>query len=133
MLPPEIAACLESGEAVLWEGRPRPYVFMLRGLTSMFYGATWSILGAWWYHGAVLAPWEGWWKIVPILSLPFIAAGWRFFLYPITLGKGGPRTWYIVWSLRDLFARWHSGLPVELGVFSRAKMGPPQVIKRFDG
>ena len=133
MLPPEIAACLEPGEEVAWEGRPRPYVFMLRGITSMFYGATWSILGAWWYHGAVLAPWQGWWKIVPVLSLPFIAAGWSFFFYPINLGARARRTWYIVTNRRVLIARWHSHSPVELRVFSRAEMGPPQVIRRFDG
>ena len=50
--PPSIAACLDPGEEILWQGQPRPYVFMLRGLTSIFYGITWSILGAFWYHGS---------------------------------------------------------------------------------
>jgi len=133
MLPKEIAACLEPGEDVLWVGRPRPYVFMLRGMPSLFFGATWSILGAWWYHGAMLAPWEGWWKIVPILSLPFIAAGWSFFFYPINLGARARHTWYVVTNRRVLIARWHSRSPVELQVFTRKEMGPPQVIRRFDG
>jgi hypothetical protein len=133
MLPPEITACLEPGEDVLWQGRPRPYVFMLRGLTSIFYGATWSILGAWWYHGAMLADWEGWWKLVPNLSLPFIAAGWSFFFYPINLGTRARRTWYLVTNRRVLIARWHAKSPVELRIFTRAEMAPPHVIKRLDG
>jgi len=132
-MPPEIAAFLRPGEELVWEGRPRPYVFMLRGLTSMFYGATWSILGAWWYHGAMLAPWEGWWKIVPNLSLPFIAAGWSFFFYPINLGARARHTWYLVTSQRVMIARWQGKKPAELRVFNRAEMGPPHVVKRLDG
>ena len=132
-MPPEILACLKPGEELVWEGRPRPYVFMLRGLTSMFYGATWSILGAWWYHGAMLAPWEGWWKIVPNLSLPFIAAGWSFFFYPINLGARARHTWYLVTNQRVMIARWHSTKPAELRVFNRVEMGPPHVVKRLDG
>src|ERR1700722_19897028 len=95
-LPKEIVAQLASGEEILWQGRPRPYVFLLRGLTSIFYGLVWSILGAVWYHGAMLAPWEGWCRIVPYLSLPFIAAGWSFFFYPIKLGARARGTWYVV-------------------------------------
>src|SRR5580692_957985 len=99
-LLPEIAAVLEPGENILWQGRPRPYVFMLRGLPAMFFGATWSILGAFWYHGAggvgKYSAFEGWWKIVPLLSLPFIACGWSFFFYPINLGARARCTWYLV-------------------------------------
>jgi hypothetical protein len=132
-LPSSITACLAPGEEVLWQEQPRPYVFMLRGLTAMFYGLVWSILGAFWYHGASLAPWEGWWKIVPTLSIPFIAAGWSFFLYPINLGARARHTWYVVTNQRVFIARLHGRKPPELRVFSRAEMGPPHVIKRFDG
>jgi hypothetical protein len=132
-LPKKIAACLEPGEEIRWEGRPRPYVFMLRGMPSVFFGATWSILGAWWYYGARLAPWDGWWKLVPHLSLPFIAAGWSFFFYPINLGARARHTWYFVTNRRIFIARWHSTKAAEVRVFSRAEMGPPHVIKRFDG
>jgi hypothetical protein len=133
MLPPQISACLESGEEALWSGRPRPYVFMLRGLPAMFFGATWSILGAWWYRGALMADYDGWWKIVPHMALPFIVVGWSFFFYPINLGRRARCTWYIVTNRRVMIARWHSRKPVELRIFTRKEMGPPQVIKRFDG
>jgi hypothetical protein len=132
-LPPEITARLAPGEELLWQGRPRPYVFILRGLTALFYGLIWSILGAFWYHGAALAPWEGWWKIVPTLSLPFIAAGWSFFLYPINLGARARQTWYVVTNQRIFIARLHGKKPMELRAFTRAEMGPPHLIKRFDG
>jgi len=132
MLPPEIAACLQPGEDLLWSGRPRPYVFILRGLPAIFLGATWSILGAWWYRGAMLAPWEGFWKLVPNLSLPFIALGWSFFFYPINLGRRARRTWYLVTTRRILIARWHVKKPLELRVFTRKEMAPPLVVKRFD-
>ncbi len=132
-LPPEIAAALAPGEAILWQARPRPYVFMLRGVTAIFYGLIWSILGAFWYHGAAMAPWEGWWKIVPTLSLPFIAAGWSFFLYPINLGARARHTWYVVTNQRIFIARLHGKKPMELRVFTRAEMGPPHLIRRFDG
>jgi hypothetical protein len=133
MLPPQIAACLEPGEEVQWTGKPRPYVFILRGLPAIFFGSTWSILGAWWFRGATLAPWAGWWKIAPYLALPFIVTGWSFFFYPINLGRRARCTWYIVTNRRVLIARWHSLKPVELQVFTRKEMAPPQVIKRFDG
>ncbi len=132
-LPKALVEVLAPGEEVLWQEQPRPYVFMLRGLPAIFYGITWSVLGAVWYHGAMLAPWEGWWKIVPNLSLPFIAAGWSFFFYPINLGARARHTWYIVTTRRIFIARLHGKKPPELRVFSRAEMGPPHVIKRFDG
>ncbi len=132
-LPAPLTACLEPGEEILWQGQPRPSVFMLRGLTSIFYGLTWSILGAFWYHGAMLAPWEGWWKIVPTLSLPFIAAGWSFFLYPINLGARARHTWYLVTNRRVFIARLDRKKPPELRVFTRAEMAPPHVVKRLDG
>jgi hypothetical protein len=136
MLPPEIAACLESGEDVTWSGRPRPYVFMLRGLPAMFFGATWAILGAFWYHGAgglTNTPFDGWWKILPVVPLPFIVVGWSFFFYPINLGARARHTWYLVTNRRILIVRWHAGKPAEVRAFARKEMGPPQVIKRFDG
>jgi len=133
MLPPEIAACLEPGEQVLWQGKPRPYVFMLRGLPAIFFGLVFSILGAFWYHGAMLAPWDGWWRFVPTFSLPFIGLGWSFFIYPINLGARARHTWYFVTNRRVLIARWHSKSPVELRVFTRAEMAPPHVVKRLDG
>jgi hypothetical protein len=137
-MPPEITACLSPGEEILWHGRPRPSVFMLRGLTSIFYGATWSILGAFWYHGAggigEYSAFEGWWKIVPLLSLPFIFAGWSFFLYPIRLGALARRTRYVVTNRRVFIAQRHRGKPPELRVFTRDEMGPLHAVKRrFDG
>jgi hypothetical protein len=136
MLPPPIAACLQPGEEVLWTGRPRPYVFLLRGLPSMAFGTTWSILGALWYHacgGLTQTPFEGWYKILPLVALPFIAAGWSFFFYPINLGRRARCTWYVVTNKRVMTLRWHSRKPVEVQVFVRKEMGPPQVIRRFDG
>jgi hypothetical protein len=132
-MPPQITASLAPDEEILWHAQPRPYVFILRGLTSIFYGMTWSILGAYWYHGAMLAPWEGWWKVVPILSLPFIAAGWSFFFYPINLGARARHTWYLVTNRRVFIARLHGKKPPELRVFTRDEMGPPHVVKRLDG
>ena len=132
-MPPEITACLGPGEEVVWQAQPRPYVFMLRGITAMFYGVVWSILGAFWYHGASLAPWDGWWKIIPTLSLPFIFCGFSFFLYPINLGARARHTWYVVTNQRIFIARLHSKKPMELRVFTRKEMGAPQLIKRFDG
>jgi hypothetical protein len=72
-LPPEITSSLAPDEKILWSGQPRPYVFILRALPAMFFGLVFSILGAFWYHGAILAPWDGWWKLAPTFSFPFIA------------------------------------------------------------
>jgi hypothetical protein len=136
-MPPSIAACLAPDEKILWQGRPRPYVFMLRGLASIFYGMTWSILGAYWYHGSggigEYSAFEGWWRLVPLLSLPFILAGFSFFFYPINLGVRARHTWYLVTNQRIFIVRYHHTKPLELRVFTRQEMGPPHVIKRFDG
>jgi len=130
-MPPEIESTLASGENVLWHGRPRPYVFMLRGLPNVAYGVTWSVLGAFWYHGAIIARFDGWWAILPYLSLPFIAAGFSFFLYPIRLGQRARRTWYVVTNQRIFIAELFPAGP-KFRIFSAKEMGPPQVVKRFD-
>jgi hypothetical protein len=136
-MPPKIASCLTLDEKVLWQSQPRPYVFMLRGLPSIVYGMTWSILGAFWYHGSggigKYAVFEGWWKLVPLLSLPFILAGFSFFFYPIHLGARARRTWYVITDQRVFIAELHHDKPPHLRIFSTKEMGPPQVVKRFDG
>jgi hypothetical protein len=132
-MPPQITACLEPGENILWHGQPRPYVFMLRGLSALVLGMIFSILGAFWYHGALMAPWEGWWKLVPTFSIPFIGMGWSFFIYPINLGARARHTWYVVTNLRIFIVRLHGKKPPELRVFTRQEMGPPHVVKRLDG
>jgi len=140
-MPPEITACLEPGEKILWSGRPRPYVFILRGLPNLAYGVTWGVLGAFWYHGAggigKYSAFEGWWKIVPLLSLPFILAGFSFFLYPIRLGALARRTWYVVTDRRIFIAEEARSPrlndPPALRVFSEEEMAAPVLRKRFDG
>jgi hypothetical protein len=135
---PEIAACLARGEKILWHGRPRPYVFMLRGLPNMAYGVTWSVLGAYWYHGAggiseKTSAFEGWWRLVPLLSIPFILAGFSFWLYPIRLGARARRSRYVVTNQRIFIAELRKNQPPQLRVFSAEEMAPPRLVKRFDG
>jgi hypothetical protein len=136
-MPSQIITCLTPGEKILWQGRPRPYVFMLRGLPSIVYGMTWSILGAVWYHGSggigLYSAFEGWWKLVPLLSLPFILAGLSFFFYPIRLGTRARRTWYVITNQRVFIAESHGEQAPLLRVFSVMEMGPPRLVKRFDG
>ena len=132
-MPPEIVACLASGEKILWSGRPRPYVFILRGLPNIAYGVTWSVLGAFWYHGASIAFYMGWWRVVPLLSFPFIAAGFSFWLYPIRLGARARRTWYVVTNQRVFTAELDKTGTLQLRVFAPEEMGAPHVVKRLDG
>jgi hypothetical protein len=106
---------------------------MLRGTAAFFFGATWSILGAFWYRAAVIPDWQGPWNLMPTFSLPFIACGWSFFLYPINLGARARDTWYVITTRRVMIVRWHRTKPLELRVFHRAETGPPHVIKRLDG
>ncbi len=136
-LPPQITASLAPGEEILWRQQPRPYVFILRGLPNIAYGVTWGVLGAVWYHGAggigQYSAFEGWWKLEPLLSVPFILCGFSFFFYPIRLGARARRTWYVVTNRRILIAQLRRNQPPEVRVFTREEMGPPQVVKRFDG
>ena len=137
-MPPPIAALLQPGEEILWQGRPRPYVFILRGLPNIAYGVTWSVLGAFWYHGsggvsADTSAFEGVWRIVPLLSLPFIIVGFSFWLYPIRLGLQARRTWYLVTNQRVFIAELSKDKPPLLRVFIRDEMAAPQIRKRFDG
>jgi hypothetical protein len=130
---PALAGLLEPGETVRWSAQPRPVVYILRGLSSIAYGTTWAVLGAFWYHGAMLAPWDGWWKLVPILSLPFIFAGLSFFIWPIRLGAQARRTWYVVTDRRVFIAELPKRHPPKVRVFSPHELGPPLVVKRMDG
>ena len=128
-----LAGLLEPGETVTWSAQPRPYVYILRGLPAIAYGVTWSVLGAFWYHGAMLAPWDGWWKLVPILSVPFILAGFSFFLAPIRLGAQARRTWYVVTNRRVFIAELFAHREPKLRLFSSHELAPPLAVKRIDG
>lgn len=132
-LPLEIQSSLSPDEKILWQGRPRPYVFMLRGLPQIIYGMTWAILGAIWYHAASIAFNMGWWRVVPLLSFPFILAGLSFFFYPISLGARARRTWYVVTNRRAFISELPKKRPPLFRIFSAEEMAPPQVVKRFDG
>jgi hypothetical protein len=132
-LPKPITDLLEPNEEVLWKNQPRPYVFMLRGLPAIFYGLVFSILGAYYHRATLLAPWDDWWRLMPTFSLPFIALGWSFFIYPINLGARARFTWYIVTTRRVMIVRLHTTKQPELRIFTHKEMGPPHVIRRFDG
>jgi len=137
-LPTELAALLSPGEKILWQGRPRPYVFILRGLPNIAYGVTWSVLGAYWYHGSggiseATSAFEGVWRVVPLLSLPFILVGFSFWLYPIRLGLRARRTWYFVTNQRIFIAELDKNQTPSLRIFSPEEMAPPQIVQRFDG
>ncbi len=132
-MPTDPPACfLHPDETLLWSGQPRPSAFILRGLPNIVYGVTWSVLGAYWYHGARLAPWEGWWQIVPYLSFPFILAGFSFWLYPIRLGMQARRTWYVVTNQRIFIAERNAHAETQLRTFTAEEMAAPQVVKRID-
>ena len=108
---------------------------MLRGLTAMFYGMHLV------HPRRFLVPRREPSGLVgrlvetscPSLSLPFIFCGFSFFLYPINLGARARHTWYVVTNQRIFIARLHRKKPAELRVFTRAEMGPPHLVKRFDG
>ena len=133
IFPPEIAALFLRGEEIRWQEQPRPYVFIIRGFHYIAYAMTWGVLGAFWYYGATLAQFDGWWRIVPYLSLPFIFTGFRFFLVPIAMGERARSTWYIVTNQRVLIAELIKKQAPHLRVFSSEEMAPPQVVKRLDG
>ncbi len=136
-IPEEISGLLAPDEKIVWQARPRPGVFMLRGLPNIAYGVTWSVLGAFWYHGSggigKYSAFEGWWKLTPLFSLPFILAGFSFFLYPIRLGARARRTWYVVTNRRVFTAELKPKEAPTLRVFSGENIAALQVVKRFDG
>ena len=136
-LPPALASLLDAGEEPLWAAQPRPYVYLVRGLAAIAYGATWAILGSFWYRGSggvgPYSAFEGWWRLIPVLSLPFIFAGLSFFLYPMRLGAQARRTWYVVTNRRVFIAELVAGQPPRLRLFSAHELAPPLAVKRIDG
>jgi hypothetical protein len=137
VLPAVLQAVLEPDEVVAWARQPRPYVYMVRGLPGVAYGITWSVLGAFWYRGSGgigrFAVFEGWWRLLPLLSLPFIAAGFSFFLWPIRLGALARRTWYVVTNRRVFIAEVPAHAAPKLRVFSSHELAEPLAVKRLDG
>jgi len=135
--PAQLSASLEPGETVLWSAQPRPYVYIVRGMASIAYGTTWAVLGAFWYHGSGgmgrYSAFEGWWRLIPLLSLPFIFAGLSFFIHPIRLGALARRTWYVVTNRRVFIAELPSHGAPRVRVFSPHELAPPLAVKRFDG
>jgi len=134
---PALAAILEPGEKITWVAQPRPYVYIVRGLSSIAYGTTWAVLGAYWYRGSggigPYSAFEGWWRLVPLLSLPFIFAGLSFFIWPIRLGAQARRTWYVVTDRRVFIAELFAHQAPKLRVFSSHELAPPLAVKRMDG
>lgn len=132
--PDEIRALLGPDEKILWSAQPRPYVFMLRGLPNIAYGVTWSVLGAFWYHGSggigQYSAFTGWWKLTPLFSLPFILAGFSFFLYPIRLGARARRTWYVITNQRVFIAELPRDHPPQLRLFRAEELTAMQIHKR---
>ncbi len=142
-LPPDVASLLAPGEKVLWHGQPRPYVFMLRGIPNIAYGVTWAVLGAFWYRGSGgighNSVFTGWWQLLPLFSLPFILAGFSFFLAPMRLGARARRTWYVVTDGRVFLAELRRGqaprvceFTGENLIFSRRAEENPHLTPRLD-
>jgi hypothetical protein len=136
-MPPELTAQLAPDEKVLWSGQPHPAVYILRGLPNLAYGITWSVLGAFWYHGSggvgQMSAFEGWWRILPLFSIPFILAGFSFWFYPLRLGPLARRTWYVVTNRRVFIAELPQGKPLQLRVFAPEEMAAPEIIPRWTG
>lgn len=136
-VPPALVPILEPGEKLLWAAQPRPYVFIVRGLPSIAYGTTWAVGGALWYYGSggvgKYSAFEGWWRIEPLLVLPFILAGFSFFIGPIRLGARARRTWYVVTDRRVFIAEIFARKPPKLRIFSAHELAPPLAVKRMDG
>ena len=136
-IEPEIHALLSPDEKILWSAQPKPYVFMLRGIPNIAYGVTWSVLGAFWYHGSggigKYSAFEGWWKLTPLFSIPFILAGFSFFLYPIRLGDRARRTWYVITNQRVFTAVFPKNQATQLHVFTPAELGALELLPRAGG
>ena len=133
-LPDKISALLAPGENVLWSAQPRPFVFILRGVPNIAYGVTWSVLGAYWFHGSggigKYSAFEGWWRLTPLFSFPFILAGFSFFFYPIRLGARARRTWYVITNQRVFSAELPKDQAPKLRLFSPEELAAAQIRPR---
>jgi hypothetical protein len=133
-VPLQLTGLLHAEEKIIWAAQPRPSVFMLRGLPNIAYGVTWSVLGAFWYRGAGglghFSAFEGWWRLTPLFSFPFILAGFSFFLYPIRLGARARRTWYVVTNRRVLSVEFLSNREPRVHEFSPENRAALQIKKR---
>jgi hypothetical protein len=134
-LPANIAALLAPEEKVLWQAQPRPAAFILRGLPNIAYGVTWAVLGAVWYRGSggigKDSAFEGWWKLAPLFTLPFVLAGLSFFLAPIKLGARARRTWYFVTDRRVFMAETQKEGGAKLREFPREDVEALQFVKKY--
>ncbi len=134
-LPESVAALLAPGEKILWSAQPRPAAFILRAMPNLAYGVTWAVLGAFWYRGSggigKYSAFEGWWKLAPLFSLPFILAGLSFFLAPIKLGARARRTWYVVTDRRVFIAQTQKQGTPQLRDFSRDDLEALQFARKY--
>jgi hypothetical protein len=134
-LPADVAALLAPGEKVLWQARPRPAAFILRAMPNLAYGVTWAVLGAFWYRGSAgigkYSAFEGWWKLAPLFSLPFILAGLSFFFAPIRLGARARRTWYFVTDWRVFIAETRKEGAPNVREFSPDDLAAIQFVRQY--
>lgn len=133
---PLIAPLLSPGEKIIWAQQPRPHVFVLRAVHSIFYGLTWVVLGLFWFYGAGGvgrdSVFDGWWRLTPVFSLPFVFAGLSFFIYPLQLYLRSLRTWYLVTDRRAITVEFPRNKPPVQRVFSRDEIGRVEITPRWD-
>jgi hypothetical protein len=134
-LPDKLMALLVPGEKVLWQAQPRPAAFILRTMPNIAYGVTWAVLGAVWYRGSggigKDSAFEGWWKLAPLFTFPFILAGLSFFFAPIRLGARARRTWYLVTDQRVFIAETQKEGAPKLIVFSPDDLDALQFMRQY--
>ncbi len=101
-----ISIPLGDGEVVWWSGSPQAHVYAQRAFHHLVYGSTWLILGSFWYYGSggldANSVFEGWWRLMPLGSLPFMITG-MFLLYaPVLAARRARFTSYLVTNKRAI-------------------------------
>lgn len=101
-----VQAQLESGERLLWHGRPDPKRQLFGALLIMLFGIPWTAFSVFWVGAASGLFWGerqiGWFSLFGLFGVPFVLVGLGMLTAPYWTYRTAQRTVYALTNRRAL-------------------------------
>ncbi|HEY2156513.1 MAG TPA: hypothetical protein VGH33_12855 [Isosphaeraceae bacterium] len=137
-LPPEVDARVlgevETGESIVWVGRPRRGRFFLSMLPVFVFGVPWTAFAVFWVAMASQAHAPGAMGIIfPLFGLPFVAIGAGMLAAPFWAQRRAGQVAYVVTDRRVIFFEPNFPSGQKVVSLRPGEFGPLERVERDDG